>query len=102
MMKDPGFEFEYFLRYEFPKLLNLSRSKRVAMDLKFTRIRDYAQPLAEEAPEEFEAFFGEIKKIAKKVQVFRAPRGYKVIPWWNKETDEMRYRLGKTIPTHKE
>ena len=101
MTKDLGFEFEFFLRYELPKLLNLSPSKRVAMELKFQRFRDHVRPLVEEMPQEFGVFFEEMRETAKKVLRFRPPRGYKTIPYWDKDTGEMRYGLGKTIPTPK-
>jgi hypothetical protein len=100
MEKDLGLEFEHYMTYTLPWKLNLSKSKCVAVETKFSRFADFARMVAEKAPKEFKLFFGEFTKRCNQIEKWRAPKGY--ITCWNTmkgsefyPNGKLRYRLAK-------
>lgn len=77
---DKGFEFENWICNTLPWQLNLSPSKSVAVEIKFSQFADTVRPLARKAPKEFEQFFIDLKRKIKEAYKFRAPRGYRAYP----------------------
>lgn len=73
---NPQHEFEYWMRYDLPWKLSLSKSKQVAMDIIFERFADFVKPLAENAPDEFNLFFYALKDKIDKVMKWRCPPGH--------------------------
>ena len=75
MWIDPGKDFEDFMRFEVPCILNLSPSKQVALRIKFSNFADMVRPLAKKGPKEFEYFVNEFENLIRSVERWRAPKG---------------------------
>jgi hypothetical protein len=73
---DLGLDFENFLRFELPWLLNLSGSKCVATEIMFSNFADYARMVANKSPMEFKEFFKELENSFQEIYKWRAPKGY--------------------------
>lgn len=91
---DLGLDFENFLRFELPWLLNLSGSKCVATQRMFSNFADYARIVANKAPLEFEEFFEELENSFRKIYKWRAPKGYITVQKMTKD-DMNEYPNGK-------
>ena len=78
--KRVAMDFEAFLRFKLPKLLNLSKSKTVGMRTKFLQFSNFINFSGSENLEEFERFFNEFRKRVKKVSKYRSPKGTKIGP----------------------
>jgi hypothetical protein len=64
-------EFENWLRHDLSWKLYLSKSKQVAMNIKFYGFANFTSPLARKAPKEFRLFFEEFKKIIDEVHKWK-------------------------------
>ncbi len=73
-------EFEYWLRRDLSWKLYLSKSKQVAMDIKFYEFANLTAPLARKAPQEFKLFFDEFKKIIDEVHKWKCPSDQCISP----------------------
>lgn len=69
-------DFEYWIRFELPKRLNLTESKQAAMKSVFYHFSDVVKPLHEKAPREFRIFFSNLQRLINRVELKRCPRGY--------------------------
>lgn len=78
----PQHEFEYYLRHELPRKLNLSPSKQVACEMIFYHFSDSAKDLAEKAPEEFQYFFADLRDHIDRVAKWRCPKTHIIAPRW--------------------
>ena len=66
-------KFEYCLTRDLPWKLSLSKSKQVAMKVKFYGFANFAAPLARKAPKEFRLFFDEFKKRIDEIHKWKCP-----------------------------
>ena len=73
-------DFERFLRHEMPYLLNLSKSKTIAMQRVFYHFSDCFKWVAIKCPNESNNFCDEFKKRIRGVSHWRRPAGHKIIP----------------------
>ena len=87
-------KFERFLRHTLSWKLHLSPSKQVALEKKFQHFSDIVKPLAEKAPEEFDAFFNAFKSKFDEIEKWKTPKGYTVVPTVLKDKDGNK-KLGK-------
>lgn len=101
MMPNRAWEFENFLRFEMPWMLNLSTSKQVATEIQFTHLADFVDSLIKKAPKEFDFFFSEFQKNLIKISKWRVPKGTKIVPVFYKgnistfSNGKLRYHLGE-------
>lgn len=79
-MPDIVHDFEFFLRFELPWMLNLSPSKQVATEINFTHFADFTDSLTKKAPKEFEFFFKEFRENLGKIAKWRVHKEFKIIP----------------------
>lgn len=91
---DQGLDFENFLRFELPWLLNLSGSKCVATKVVFSNFADHARMVANIAPVEFKEFFDKLEDCFEEISQRRAPRGYVTAPKTTRK-DINKYLNGK-------
>ena len=77
-------DFEDYLRWELPYILNLSPSKQVATAQVFYHFSDLAMPLAKKAPKEFADFFRNLKAHFHRISKWRCPSSHKIAPMLTK------------------
>ena len=72
-MPNRAWEFENFLRFEMPWMLNLSPSKQLATEIQFNHLADFVDSLIKKSPKEFDFFFKEFQKNLIRISKWRAP-----------------------------
>jgi len=87
-------EFEYWLRRDLSWKLYLSKSKQVAMNIKFYGFADFAAPLARKAPKEFRLFFDEFKKMIDEVHKWKCASDQCIGPAMTVD-EEGNFKFGK-------
>ena len=79
-----GQDFEDYIRFEIPKLLNLSSAKEAAVKNIFIKFSDFTKSLSDNSPREFSMFFEEFKRRIEKISICKDPKGMKTISYYDK------------------
>lgn len=94
-MSDVPIEFEHWLRFTMPKKLCLSEPKKAAIDSILYHFSDSVRSLERKAPDEFKAFFGDLKSAIDRAAKKRKPFGHFIYEGRYRELPKEELRLLK-------